>query len=92
MLEYTGASRICALRIENFWERREKFCNINPTGEVPFLAVQKFEDGQKKHLLIASAFSCCAHFGHFSESGTGFPMLTHCLSQISKIYEQNLNF
>ncbi|MBQ7537067.1 MAG: glutathione S-transferase family protein [Rickettsiales bacterium] len=52
MLEYTGASRICALRIENFWERREKFCNINPTGEVPFLAVQKFEDGQKKHLLI----------------------------------------
>ena len=27
--------------IENFWEKREKFCLINPTGEVPFLAVKR---------------------------------------------------
>ncbi len=43
----------CSLRIENFWEKREKFLNINPTGDVPFLAVQKIdENDERKSLLI----------------------------------------
>lgn len=42
----------CYLRIENFWEKREKFISINLTGEVPFLAVQKVEDDEAKNLLI----------------------------------------
>jgi glutathione S-transferase len=37
--------------IENFWEKREKFCLINKSGEIPFLAV-KFSDVDKKNLLI----------------------------------------
>ena len=42
----------CSLRIENFWEKREKFCNINPTGEVPFFAVQQTEFDEKRSVLI----------------------------------------
>ncbi len=42
----------CYFRIENFWERREKFCNINPSGEVPFLAIQVIDGDNKKNLLI----------------------------------------
>lgn len=43
----------CYLRIENFWEKREKFLNLNPTGEVPLLAVQKVdEDGERSNTLI----------------------------------------
>ena len=29
--------------IENFWEKRDKFCIINPTGMVPFLAIKRFD-------------------------------------------------
>ena len=44
--------RNCYYRIENFWEKREKFCNINPTGDVPFLAIQQESfDGKKNTLL-----------------------------------------
>ena len=42
----------CYLRIENFWEKREKFRNINPTGEVPFFAVQINDFDGKKNLLL----------------------------------------
>ena len=38
----------CSLRIENFWEKREKFLNINPTGDVPFLAVQKIDENDER--------------------------------------------
>ena len=45
--------KTCSLRIENFWARREKFLNLNPTGEVPFLAVQKIdENGDRNSTLI----------------------------------------
>ena len=42
----------CYYRIENFWEKREKFTNINPTCEVPFLAVQQEDFSGKKNLLL----------------------------------------
>ena len=42
----------CYYRIENFWEKREKFININPTCEVPFLAVQQEDFSGKKNLLL----------------------------------------
>ena len=43
----------CYFRIENFWERREKFCNINPSGEVPFLAIQIIgEENDKRNMLV----------------------------------------
>lgn len=43
--------------IENFWEKREKFCLMNPTGEVPFLAIKRPDDSmeQVKNLLIFSS-------------------------------------
>ena len=42
----------CSLKIEEFWKKREKFCSINPTCSVPFLAVQQQEFDEKKNLLI----------------------------------------
>ncbi len=42
----------CYYRIENFWERREKFCKINPTGEVPVLAIQKGNFDDKKSIVL----------------------------------------
>lgn len=42
----------CNLRIENFWEKREKFREINPTCEIPFLAVQQEDFDGKKSLLL----------------------------------------
>ena len=51
-LFYENGVKNCAFKIENFWEHREKFCRINPTGKVPFLAIQQEEDGEKKSLLI----------------------------------------
>ena len=38
----------CYFRIENFWEKREKFISINLSGEVPFLAVQRVEEDETK--------------------------------------------
>lgn len=53
ILEITGAIKNCSLRIENFWEKREKFININPTGEVPLMVVQKInEDETKENTII----------------------------------------
>ena len=48
MLEFTGAIESCYLKIEKIWEKREKFLNINPTGNVPLFIIQKIdEDGNK---------------------------------------------
>ena len=44
--------KTCSLKIEEFWKKREKFREINPTGAVPFLAVQQQEFEEKKSLLI----------------------------------------
>ena len=42
----------CFFRIEDFWNKREKFCSLNPTGEVPFLAIQTIDFDGKKSLLL----------------------------------------
>jgi len=42
----------CYYRIENFWERREKFCKINPTAEVPVLAIQNTGLDDKKSMVL----------------------------------------
>jgi len=42
----------CCYRIENFWEKREKFCKINPTGEVPMLAVQQDDINGIKNIVL----------------------------------------
>lgn len=52
MLEATGAIKNCSLRIENFWEKREKFISINPTGNVPLMIVQKIDENENKHNTI----------------------------------------
>ncbi|MEN9782067.1 MAG: hypothetical protein RL208_217 [Pseudomonadota bacterium] len=41
--------------VENFWEKREKFIALNPTGEVPFLAIKRINiDDTTKHSLVWS--------------------------------------
>ena len=42
----------CYYRIENFWEKREKFCKINPASEVPVLAIQKDSFSNKKSIVL----------------------------------------
>lgn len=48
MLEITGAIKTCYLKIEKAWEKREKFLNINPTGNVPLFVVQKVDEDSNK--------------------------------------------
>ena len=48
MLEITGAIKTCYLKIEKTWEKREKFLNINPTGNVPLFVVQKVDEDDNK--------------------------------------------
>ena len=42
----------CYYRIENFWEKREKFCKINPGGDVPVLAIQRDDFDGKKSMVL----------------------------------------
>ena len=42
----------CYYRIENFWEKREKFCRINPSGEVPVFAIQRDDFDGKKSMVL----------------------------------------
>ena len=52
MLSITGAIEECTLKIEKFWEKRNKFITINPTGSVPLFIVQKIADESKKDNYI----------------------------------------
>jgi glutathione S-transferase len=81
MLAYKSVPYIAV--IENFWEKREKFCIINPTSEVPFLAIKRDDASSDQQTLLI--FGINAIISYLEEKYTDNSLIFGTLSYRAEI-------